>query len=148
MPYINIGYGIIVSNLTLKPNAAYILLQEHTTETIGDKYRETCCDENGVPFSLTPQTAQMFAEDYQNDTYCYHGFWGMLTDIINEERQLNAYCFSYEDNCIYVPAHVPENNEAKMEMLTQKDIRRLLETYLTLVTDDPLDFCFVEIILP
>ena len=148
MPYINIGYGIDVSHLHLKDNAAFLILQEHMPNTIGEYYRDTCCDDNGNIFSLTPNTAKMFAEDYENDTYCYRGFWGMLTDIINEERDLTGYCFTFEDQCLYVPSHVPEDNQSKEAMLTQQDVKRILEFYLRIVTDDPLNFSFVEIILP
>ena len=146
MPYINIGYGIDTSKLHLKENAAFILLQDHMPESIGDYYRDICTTNDGEIMSLTPATAQMFAEEYQNDTYCYRGFWGMLTDIINEERNLINYYFSYEDGCIYIPSHVPEDNASKNAMLTQQDIRRILSSYLQLVTDDPLHFTFVEII--
>ena len=148
MPYINIGYGIDISKLHLKENAAFLLLQDHMPETIGEYYKDICSTDDGEIMSLTPATAQMFADEYENDTYCYRGIYGLLTDIINEERNLTSYTFSFEDSCIYVPSHVPANNKDKAEMLTQEDIRRMLTEYLRIITDDPLNFAFVEIILP
>ena len=148
MSYTINGYGIDISKLHLKENAAFLLLQDHMPEIIGEHYKDICSTENGEVMSLTPATAQMFADDYENDTYCYRGIYGLLTDIINEERNLTVYTFSFEDNCIYVPSHVPANNKDKAKMLTQEDIRRLLTAYLSIITDDPLHFAFLDIILP
>ena len=125
-----LGYGVCLSNLEFKENAAYLLLKHHMTDTLMDKYKETFETNDGNYAMLTPTTAEIFAKEYQNDKTLATGLPAMIVEIINEERNLVHHPFTYEDQCIYVQASIPIDIDDKNTMLTQKDIQRILREYL------------------
>jgi ATP-dependent protease Clp ATPase subunit len=145
MSYFNIGYGICLDNVQFKPDAAYLLLSQHMTDIILEQYTELFETSDGAPAMLTPQTADAFAKEYQNDETCARGLPALIVDIINEERDFIRHPFTYEDQCIYIPATVPIDNEDRDAMLTQKDIQRILSEYLTPLVTESFECNYLDI---
>lgn len=142
----NIGYGVCLSNLQFKKDAAYLLLSQHMTDYILEQYTEMFETSDGEPAMLTAETAEAFAKDYQNDETLAHGLPALIVDIINEERNLIRYPFTYEDQCIYIQATVPIDAEDRNAMLSQKDIQRIFAEYLQPLVEQNFKCDFLDII--
>lgn len=132
IPYTCSGYGIILDDYELKPNAIMNLYknlsQEYKDflgidESVKDMQQE---DSEADPEDLI----EGFIEEYENDKYCWDGVTGFIVDWINFTEFNGRTVFRYEDYCIYVRATLPENEDERNKIPTTERIDEIIKKYV------------------
>ena len=138
------GYGMAYDTAKWNKNAITEFFNEFLNESVllKEKY-EDYCDDN----KLDPDAGfdENFADDYENETYLWDGFEGLITDVINDIEFNNETVFRDEDCCIYVPAYIPLDEKDKAKRPTRKDIERILKTYVGPFLQKPQKIEWLEI---
>ena len=101
--------------------------------------------ENKYSYSEIDDAKIAFVKDFEDDEYgC--GLEGLLATFINVNEVIEESLFIYRDSCLYVSAHIPYDEESKKEMLTVKDIERVLALYLNpLLKNGPCSPTWVDV---
>ena len=131
-----LGYGMRYDNASWKKtaNKDFFHSRAKKVQWIADMYRDYC-----EAYALSPEGGfeDEFVDDYENDTFLWNGLTGMVTDVINDAEFGGITVFRDGDHCIYVAAGIPVDDEMKLRMPTQKDIRRILCEYVNPLLEEP-----------
>lgn len=131
------GFGVALdSEVKFKPNASVIFMDKfYLQDDYGkDVYRVYC--EDGDLDPEDDASKEEFVDSYENETYCWYGLEGLLTDYINDHDCDHTVRFRNEDYCIVVMATIPEDEQDKASMLTQDQIIKILQKYLCVLLDE------------
>ena len=70
------------------------------------------------------------SEHYENETYLWGGFDGLLVDFINEQEFDSHALFRSQYNCVYVLPDIPATEEDKGRYPSRQKIQTILAKYL------------------
>ena len=130
------GFGVALDQAKFKPNANVLFMNKFYLKHQYEKETYlTYCEDN----ELDPEQDESkdeFVESYNNDTYCWYGLEGLLTDYINDHECNHSVTFRNEDYCIVVMATIPEDDAAKANMITQEQITKILQKYLSVLLNE------------
>ena len=91
---IDFGYGVDMSRVQLKPDAAKYVFEHYATDDLRDDFKEFC-DEN--PDLVEDGTAvEVFVEEFEDDITCTSGIEGFLVRCINDAESYKEYEFMYK----------------------------------------------------
>lgn len=141
------GYGIDISELTFKPDAAKVVIENYGDDELRSDFRDFCCDGGIDPADAVARVsaATDFAKEYEDPSSCESGLIALVTRCINRCESDREDIFSCNRFCIYYQSRVPMTEEDKAKMLTTEDVKTKLTTYLKPIVDEDLSFEFLTI---
>lgn len=139
------GYGVIISECKFKEDAAATFMNHFALERNDQVYHAYAvfCDVNGYVWDDN-EAKTAFAENFDDECTGF-GLEGLVARVIDDAEFEGAEYFITRDDCLYVPAIVPVDNEDKQAMPTQKDIQKLLAEYLNPLLETPVSVGWVEV---
>lgn len=141
------GYGIDISELTFKRDAAKFVIENYGDDILRDNFN-LFCDDAGIDRNdavARISAANDFAKEYEDPYSCESGLIAMVTECINRRESDREDIFSCNRFCIYYQSRVPMTEAEKANMLTTEDVKTKLTTYLKPIVDEDLSFEFLTI---
>lgn len=141
------GYGVVFSQASFKEDAAALLLERAFDMGNDGLYHmhSIFCDNYGYSYDSRDgmkEYVEFFEDDY---TGC--GLGALLARVIDDAAFEGEDYFVFKDNCLYVKAEIPIDDEDKQRMPTVKDIQRLLSVYLNPLLESPCSPCYIEVVI-
>ena len=146
------GYGADLSSskVVWKPGYQRILLEKAIRQEPLKQQWEDYCEENCpelcnklIDGSAVDDAAEEFIADfvdqYEDDSCCWDGAEGLLTELINLERFNGEDIFVFDDCCLFVPARIPVDDADRLKRPTIPEIETILTEYLTPRLEVPVD---------
>ena len=132
-------YGVNTdSKIRWKENASIIFMDEfYLKDDNNKKTYVTYCEDNDLDPEDT-ESKEEFVENYENETYCWHGLEGLIADHINDCECNHNVVFRHDYYILGVMPRIPENNKERDTMLTQENIKILLTKYLNPLLEEPV----------
>ena len=119
------------------------------SQGIKDKFTEFCKDRQediSAEEDITPELINLFVKQYENETYLWHGFGGLIVDTINDLEFFHIYdFFEVCDFCIYVEPTIPEDYIDPCFYLTKKRIRHIFKKYIRPFTKEDISVDYVSV---
>ena len=140
---VDFGYGVVLDDAQTRIEAANYLLDNFATKEILGEFNEF--HKRNSDITSNEEAKEIFAEEYEDDTCCESGLFGLLARCINDLECGGDHIFAYKDHCIYVGARIPANDEEKNKILTMSDIRKILVKYLSPLLENDMNFRFLDI---
>ena len=139
------GYGVILSECKFKEDASVTILDYALNSGNDDLYHSYAvfCDNQGYAWD-DEEAKRAFVECF-DDEYTGCELEGLIARVIDDAEFDGAEYFITRDDCLYVSAEVPVDEEDKQAMPTQKDIQKLLAEYLNPLLETPVSVGWVEV---
>lgn len=139
------GYGCVLSNCSFKEDATVIILDNALNSGNDDLYHKYAvfCDNQGYAWD-EEESKRAFVECF-DDEYTGCGLEGLIARVIDDAEFDGAEYFITHDDCLYVSAEVPVDDEDRQAMPTQKEIQSLLAKYLNPLLEEPATIDWLEV---
>ena len=144
---IKIGYGIDINSIIWKDNIEKLLFNKfgRYLRLKYDNYIHEINyerhEQNRLPLSDN-QAIHYFISNYVNN-YGYNGIYGILCDIINEDKFNNNAIVQISNNILYICNENKSSSNKYKLLFSDGQIKNIIDAYLPLFTDS--DYSYINI---